>query len=63
MKIGVISADIASESRAAITPDTVKNCVRLGLKLSSNQLQVKQSIMLMNCIRQPVLALLVVAPR
>lgn len=33
MKIGVISADIASESRAAITPDTVKKLRKIGFKV------------------------------
>ena len=30
MKIGVISADIASESRVALTPDAVKKLRKFG---------------------------------
>ena len=33
MKIGVISADIASESRVALTPDAVKKLRKLGFEV------------------------------
>ncbi|MBH0097192.1 NAD(P)(+) transhydrogenase (Re/Si-specific) subunit alpha, partial [Psychrobacter sp. NZS113] len=33
MKIGVISADSASESRVAITPDAVKKLRKLGFEV------------------------------
>lgn len=63
MKIGVISADIASESRVALTPDAVKNCASLGLKSSFSQVQAKQRIMLMRCIRRQEPTLPAAAPR
>ena len=33
MKIGVISADVASEHRVAITPDAVKKLSKLGFEV------------------------------
>ena len=63
MKIGVISADIASESRVALTPDAVKKLRSLGLRSSSSQVQGRQPTILMRCIRRQEPTLPAAAPR